>query len=284
MKKFIFSSIFTLLVSISSFSQTERDSKLSIRNNTPSQSTNSQSRTTSTEVFQKQEIRNQNDKPKTTTFIPVYHSYGNPWGFNRWNRWGAPYSYLDYYDWNVSDRWGYTRPARIYKQTSGKFDTIVSKKNKIRMGLNFSTNNEIGGWFTIGKGIYFKGQFNKIISNDESEFYDNPNVNFFNASTVWGDKRLEDITKGWSVYFGLGREFKYFGVNLSLGVGNEQENFQFYDELNILSNNGKYSFKNFIDNYVSTSVGITHDYKFLSISADVDPIRKTFWLGAGFNF
>lgn len=284
MKKFIFLSIFTLLLSVSSFSQTEKDQKLSIRTNTSTQSSSSQSRTTSTEIFQKQEIRNQNDRPKTNTFVPVYHSHGNPWGFNRWNRWGAPSSYLDYYDWDFYDRWGYRRPARVYKQSTGKLDTIISKKNKVRVGLNFSTNDEIGAWFTIGKGVYFKGQFNKIVSHDQSEFYNNPEVNFYNASTVWGDKRLEDITKGWSVYLGIGREFKYFGVNLSLAIGNEQENFQFYDELNILSNNGKYSFKNFVDNYISTSVGITHDYKFISISADVDPIRKTFWLGAGFNF
>lgn len=285
MKKFIFLLILTLLVSISSFSQTERDVKLSIRNNTPSQSSTSQSRIQSTELFDKQEIRREQSKPRPNTFTPPPPPmWGGIGGWNQWYRWGAPYSFNSFYDWDVYDRWGYRRPARIFQLSDGRRDTVVSKKNKVRLGLNFSTNDEIGGWFTIGKGIYFKGQFNKIISNDQSEFYNNPNVTFYNANTVWNDKRLEDITKGWSVYFGVGREFKYFGVNLSLGIGNEQENFQFYDELNILSNNGKYSFKNFIDNYVSTSVGITHDYKFLSISADVDPIRKTFWLGAGFNF
>ena len=285
MKKFIFLSIFTLLVSICSFSQTERDQKSSIRTqNTSSLYTSNSSKTTSTEVFQKQEIKRESEKPSQYNFSPIYHSYGNPWGWNRWNRWGAPISYLDYYDWNVYDRWGHVRPARIYRKADGNRDTVVSRKNKVRLGINFSSNNEIGGWFTIGKSVYFKGQFNKIISNDESEFYNHPDVNFYNASSVWNDQRLEDITKGWSFYFGVGREFKNFGVNLSLGIGSEQENFQFFDELNILSNNGKYSFKNFVNNYVSTSLGITHDYKFLSVSADFDPIRKTFWLGAGFNF
>ncbi len=82
----------------------------------------------------------------------------------------------------------------------------------------------------------------------------------------------------------MGREFKNIGVNLSLGVGRETENYQFFDEYYQLSNNGKYSFKNFVDDYVTVSIGVTHDYKFLSLNAEVDPIRKTFWLGTGFNF
>jgi len=284
MKKFIFCTILTLTVSISSFSQTERDVKLSIRTNTPSQSSSSQSRITSTEIFDKQQIRRENERPKTI-FIPTPPpAWGGIGGWNQWYRWGAPYSFNSFYDWDVYDRWGYRRPARIFQLSDGRRDTVLSKKNKVRLGINFSTNNEIGGWVTIGNAVYFKGQFNKIISSDRSEFYNNPDVNFYNASSVWNDKRLEDITKGWSVYLGVGREFKYFGVNLSLGIGNEQENYQFFDELYILSNNGNYSFKNFVDNYVSTSIGITHDYKFLSISADFDPLRKTFWLGTGFNF
>ena len=284
MKKFILFTILILTVSISTFSQTERDQKLSIRNNTPSQSFSTQSRTTSSEIFDKQEIRREQNRPKPQTFIPAPPAWGGIGGWNQWYRWGAPYSFNSFYDWDVYDRWGYRRPARIFQLSDGKNDTVVSKKNKVRLGINFSTNNEIGGWLTIGNAVYFRGQFNKIISNDRSEFYNNPSVNFYNATSVWNDQRLDDITKGWSVYLGVGREFKHFGVNISLGLGNEQENYQFFDELNILSNNGNYSFKNFVDNYVSTSIGITHDYKFISINADFDPIRKTFWLGAGFNF
>ena len=52
----------------------------------------------------------------------------------------------------------------------------------------------------------------------------------------------------------------------------------------ILSNNGKYSFKNFVNNYTTLSLGLTYDYKFLSISADYDPVRNNFYLGTGFNF
>jgi len=285
MKKFILFLFLIFLVQFSTFSQTEKDQKLSIRNNTSSQSPTSTSRITTTESFDKQEIKREQYRSKQNTFKPPPPPmWGGIGRWNQWHRWGAPYFFNNVYDWNTYDRWGYRKPAKIFQHLNGKRDTIISKKNKVRVGINLSTNNELGAWFTIGKGVYFKGQFNKIISDDRSEFYNHPNINFYNASTVWNDQRLVDIIKGWSVYFGVGREMKHFGVNLSFGIGNEQENFQFYDELKILSNNGRYSFKNFIDNYVSTSVGITHDYKFVSISADYDPFRKTFWLGTGFNF
>jgi hypothetical protein len=266
------------------FSQSERDQKANIRNNTQSQSSNSQAKINSNEIFQKQDIRRETQNPRQPVRINQQPIYRNPWGYNRWNRWGAPYSYMNFYDWDVYDRWGYRTPARIYQYSNGKTDTIVSKKNKTRLGINFSSNNEVGGWITLGKGVYFKGQFSKIISQDRSEYYTHPDVNFFNASSVWNDQRLEDITKGWSVYLGVGREFKNLGVNLSLGFGKETENYQFFDEYYQLSNNGKYSFKNFVDDYVTLSVGVTHDFKFLSITGDFDPIRKTFWLGTGFNF
>lgn len=286
MKKFFKILLLSMTFPLVSFSQSERDMKLSIRSNNSSQpTTSSQSRISSFELLDKQEIRRESQKPRSTHFVPTPPPvWGGIGGWNSWYRWGAPYSFVNFYDWDFRDRWGYTRPARIFQQSNGKNDTVLSKKNKVRVGINFSTRNELGGWFTIGRSVYFKGQFSKIITSDQSEFYNNPNVNFYNASVVWNDKRLEDISKGWTAYLGVGREFKNFGVNISLGFGQEEENFQFYDELNILSNNGKYSFRNFMNDYMTTSVGITHDYKFLSISADFDPIRKTFFLGTGFNF
>jgi len=285
MKKFIFLFIFILSVSISSFSQTERDVKLSIRTNTPSQSSPSQSRIQSTELFDKQEIRREQNRPRPHTFVPPPPPmWGGLGGWNQWYRWGAPMGFVDFYDWNYFDRWGYRTPARIFRQSNGRLDTVVSKKVKTRIGINYSTKNELGGWFTIGRSTYLKGQFSGRLTKDQSEFYTNPQVNLYNAIMVWNDKRLDNIIKSWSAYIGVGKEFKNFGVNISLGFGNEQDNFQFFDEFYVLSNNGNYSFKNFADNFITTSVGLTHDYKFLSFSADYDPIRKSFWLGAGFNF
>lgn len=281
MKKFIFLINFVLTVSICAFSQTERDQKLSIRNNSQT-SIPSQSRTqTNQEIIQKTTIKQEESQPKYNTIYPIVRPNRN---FYRWNRWGAPYQYRGFYEFHAYDKWGYKFPVRIYEKDNGTKDTIPSKKSKFRFGVNFSTKNEVGAWFTLGRAIYFKGELNKVIVTDVSKYYTNPNVNFYNATTVWNDQRLDNITKGWSIYLGLGREFKNFGVNLSLGLGEEQNNYQFFDEFYILSNNGNYSFRNFLDEYVTFSFGINHDYKFLSINADFDPIRRNFFLGAGLNF
>lgn len=269
------------------YSQSEQVQKANIRNQPTQPSVNSSRITSLDEIVKKQEIRKESQRPPNNVVVNPHPIYGNNWGWNRWNnwnRWGAPYSYMGFYDWDYFDRWGTRRPARIYQLQSGKLDTVISKKVKTRAGLNFSSDNQIGGWFTVGRSTYFKGQFSKVITKDNSEYYNHPDVNFYNAITVWNDQRLNDITKGWSAYLGVGKEFKNIGVNLSLGLGQEKENYQFFDEYYQLSNNGKYSFKNFIDNYTTLSVGITHDYKFLSLCGDFDPIRKTFWFGAGFNF
>lgn len=281
MKMFIYTLTWLLLLPIFAFSQTEKEQKISIRTQSTSSNssnTNSTSKVTTTELFQKQEIRQESQAPKTTTlFTPRPR-------LNSWSRWGAPYYYNSFYAFDNYDRWGYRRPARVYIKSNGEKDTVVNGKKKIRIGVNVSTRNELGGWFTIGNLVYFKAEINKIVSNDKSEYYSNPQVNFYNATTSWNDKRLEDIVKGWSAYFGVGREFKNFGVNLSFGFGNQIRNYQFFDELYVLSNNGNYSFKNYINNYATFSIGLTHDYKFLSINSNIDPIKKTLYLGAGFNF
>ena len=282
MRRFIFFLFFILSVPIFAFSQTEQQQKSAIRTQSNvSLNSTSSSRTMSSELFDKQTIRNESRRETT---VPIVHTnpFWNPW--NRWNRWGAPYSFMRYDDFFFFDRFGYRRPARIYYSNNNRIDTVVSRKTKTRLGLNFSSNNQLGGWLTVGRAFYFKGQFQKTLVTDRSEFYTHPDVNFYNATTVWGDQRLSDITKGWSLYLGVGREIKNLGINLSLGIGNETENFQFFDEYYQLSNNGKYSFRNFVDNYVSFSLGITHDYKFLSLNADVDPLRKNILVGVGFNF
>lgn len=280
MKKLFFIFIFTTLTILNGFSQSEKEMKSNIRSQNSSIGTNNNSRITSTEFNQKQNIRVESQTPRTTINPNIVHY--PVW--NSWNRWGAPYNFWRFDEFYTFDRFGYRTPTRIYYQRDNTKDTVESKKKKIRLGLNFSTDNQIGGWITVGRAIYFKGQFQKILVYDRSEFFTHPDVNFYNATSLWQDQRLDDITKGWSLYLGVGRELKNIGVNLSLGIGNEQQNYQFFDEYYQLSNNGKYSFKNFVDNYVTFSLGVTHDYKFLSLSADFDPLRKTLFVGAGFNF
>ena len=254
------------------FSQTEKDQKIKIR---------TESRT--------QTPPPQNPQPQTPPRYTPNYNFGTTgnYNINRWNRWGAPYIYDRYQSYYRYDRFGYGTPGRIYYKSDNTKDTILSKKNKFRLGLNVSTKNEIGGWFTVGKNVYFKAQFNKVIYNDQSTFYSNITMDMVQSwvsSNPTQNYKLDNITEGWSLYLGIGREFKNFGTNISVGFGYEKDNFQYFDGMYILSNNGKYSFKNFINNYTTLSLGITYDYKFLSVSADYDPIRNNFYLGTGFNF
>lgn len=284
MRKNVFLLFWISILPIIGFSQSEKDIKSNIRSQSTNNSSSNQSTTqriTTNEVSDKQRIREDSRTPQIiTNHYPVNSFYR----WNPWNRWGAPYNYLGFNDFLYIDRFGYGRNARIYQISDVKKDTVLSKKNKVRVGVNLSTDNQLGGWFTVGRAVYFKGQFSGILNSDRSTFYNHPDVNFNNASLVWQDKRLPDITKGWSLYLGVGRELKNIGFNLSLGLGSEKENFQFFDEYFVLSDNGNYSFKNFIDNYVTFSLGLTHDYKFLSLNAELDPIRKNLFVGVGLNF
>jgi hypothetical protein len=277
---------FMLFLPILGFSQSERDQKLLIRNNS-SISVPRSSESTQKSTFRDNSTQNYNfgssPRPKYYSFNPYpYSNFG--WG-NRWNRWGAPLYGFNYFDdWFYYDRFGYRQPARIYVYENGKRDTIRGHKRKVRLGVNWGVPNEVGGWFTIGNKIYFKTAFNTIINKDQSIYY--PNVTMDVVQT-WVEKnpsqnyQLKDISKGWNVLLGVGKEFKGFGANVSLVVGVETKNYQYFDGTYILSNNGKYSFRNYDKNYTAVSFGITRDFKFLSLSSDFDPIRKRFYLGAG---
>lgn len=225
--------------------------------------------------------RNYNSNPRNP-----YNSY-NPYYLNKWNRWGAPLQYRTYYDFYMFDRFGYRTPARVYYKIDNSQDTIVSKENKVRVGLNLSNRNKIGGWFTVGRDVYFKASFNKTVYSDQSTFYTNISMDVVRPWVLNNPSqnyRLNDIRDEWSMYLGVGREFKNFGANISLGFGYENEKYQYFDGTYILSNNGRYSFKNFSDDFMCLSVGLTHDYKSWSFSADYDPFRKDMYLGVGFNF
>ena len=285
-----------LLLPLYGLSQSETQQKEAFRNNKTT--TQPQTQQTRTETQQKVQIRtdnttqNYNSRPTENYNFnprrPIYPYTFNRWDrLNRWNRWGAPIDYSFYNDFYISNRWGYRMPARIYYTKNGKQDTVVSKKSKVRLGLNLSTKNEIGGWFTVGRDVYFKASVNKTFTPDESTFYSNITMDVVQrwvTSNPSQNYKLDDLTEGWNVYFGVGKEFKDFGANVSLGLGKETNNFQYFDGTYILSNNGKYSFRNFVENYTTFSVGLTKDIKSLSLSLDFDPIRKDIYFGLGFNF
>lgn len=294
MKRFlILVFLFPLLV----LGQTERTQKQAIRGGSQTQTTPRTVQTQtqqSSEVNQKLQIRQNATRNTNISTTPNHNFHPYPifgpqpfWYYNRWNRWGVPLDFNYYNDFYYSDRWGYRTPARVYYLKDGRQDTIVSKKSKVRLGLNLSLKNEIGGWFTVGREVYFKASINKTLSNNESTFYENITTDVVQEWVTTNPSqnyRLDDITEGWNVYLGVGREFKHFGGNISIGFGKEVNNFQYFDGTYILSNNGKYSFRNFVENYTTLSFGLTKDIKGLSISTDYDPFRNNLYFGLGFNF
>lgn len=278
--------------------QDERSQKSAIRQGLPTQPRQTSpspslpsynTRPNSYESQKKYDIRRSEDRsriqprPIYTTPYPYYSPFSPMWG-GPWSRWGAPLNYWYYDDIFIPNNWGYQAPARVYYHEGRRADTVVSLKKKVRLGLSVGTWDMAGGWITVGRETFFKAQLLSKITSDRSRFYSNPEVNFLNASTIWKDERLSDIQKGWVLYLGVGRELRNLGVNASIGFGRDERNFQFMDEYYELSPNGRYSFRNYSDGFVTISLGLTHDFKFLSVSADYDPIRNTILLGTGFNF
>lgn len=287
-----------LLLPLMVFSQSERQQKQNIRNSLPSPTIPpplnpiSPARENSfNEYQQKQSVREnyrRNNTPNNNISngnVYVYDPYWNGgWGggWNRWNRWGAPMWGWDYWEphWYY-DRWGYRQPARIYYQEGGKtIDTVKGVKPVVSVGLQINKNN-IGGFFTIGKTVYFLAEYEHTYKIDESTYYPNLTTD---QVIPWNDKKLSDIRKGGTLYVGVGRRYGKTGIHSAFGIAHEKVRFQYFDELYILSNNGKYSIPSYNDNYLSLKVGLIHDFKLSTIKVDYELLKKQVTFGLGVNF
>ncbi len=276
MKKIILSLFLVVSLPFLLFSQSERMQKQSFRspqmssgfNYQPSQSI--QSRPSIGEYQQKQSARRQN-------YVP-YSYWGPGWG---WNNWGAPMFGWDYwtpmYYWND---WGYRQPARIYVYDNGKRDTIRGKKPIMSLGIQTS-DIQTGGFFTIGNKHYFIVEFQTNNKKDQSTFYRDITMNDVRG---WNDLKMADITKLNTTYLGIGKRFKRSGVHLSLGFNTENSNYQYFDELYVLSNNGRYSFPNYRTRFTSLKLGALHDAKIVTFKGDYDLTNRRVIIGAGVNF
>jgi hypothetical protein len=106
---------------------------------------------------------------------PFFNDWG--WGWNRWNMWGAPAFGWNY--WNPGfyfNDWGYRQPARVYIYDNGKRDTIKGKKPVISFGIQKTSDNQVGGFFTIGNKGYLITEYNASIERDKSTFFPFGNV------------------------------------------------------------------------------------------------------------
>lgn len=281
MKKFFLYFILSISIPFNGITQSERDQKTSIRNTPQTKSSNFQNQS---EIYEKSSIRQQNyQSPNPRYPQPVI--YNDPWMWNRWNRWGTPVYGYNYFDtWYMNDYYGRRIPTRVYYYSDRKTDTIYGKPLNTRLGINFSTQKDIGGWITIGSKNFFFFEVNTKIVNDNSTYYNDSRVNFISASQIWKDERKEDIKKGSSVYIGFGAKFKNTQPYLALGFSKEKNLYQFYDETFILSNNGLYSFNSNTRNITSFKMGLIQDWKRFSLKADYDPFRNNFGFGVGLNF
>ena len=257
-------------------SQTEREQKLYIKHGTYSSPQNNEQ---SSKIVQrdnsyayKQQTFNNN------SFINRNPSYDH--SRSRWAGWGAPYNYNNFIPFYYYDRFGLRHPGRIYN-SGGKQDTVKGQKTHWRVGLSYNTDNQLGGWVTVGNKNFFMFEYCSYLDNDQSSFL--PNITMDEAIS-WNDRRLDDIVIGGGVYAGGGIKFNSLGVYIMPGVGWDRSNFQFFDELFILSNNGKYSFPNYSDTYFTGKVGIIYDYKMLSTRMDYNPFRQYITFGLGLVF
>ena len=208
-----------------------------------------------------------------------YDPYWN-WGWNRWYGWGAPYSYHYWYPDFYFDTWGYRQPMRVYVQESGKIDTIRGIKQNYTIGIQ-ANQSELGGFFVVGRKTFFIAEYQHRYQKDRSVFYSELTRD---VVIPWADRRDDDIKKGGTLFLGLGQKFGRTGIFGALGIVNERNRYQYYDEMFILSNNGYYSFPNYKDTYLAMKLGILQDIKSATIKADYEPTRNLVTVGLGVNF
>lgn len=263
MKKLIFLLFFPVFVFSQNF---ERQQKQQIRSSgtySPSPSLSQSSRPSytpqSSEFSQKYSVReqnrsyyNRNDKRPVIINDPYWNNWG--WGWNRWNPMVGWNSFSPYF-WY--DDWGYRNPGRIYIYDNGKTDTLKRRVPHGTFGVQYNTENEIGAWVTFGTKVYFIVDYTRNNSNRIGTYY--PSLTL-DKVLPWNDRKLADEVSTNMFSVGVGRKIdKRVGVHLSLGVGNEERRFKYYDEMFVLSNNGEYTFLNYKKTITTVKIGTVID-------------------------
>jgi hypothetical protein len=195
------------------------------------------------------------------------------WGWNRWDMWGAPAFGWNY--WNPGfylNDWGYRQPARVYIYDNGKRDTIKGKKPVISFGIQKTSDNQVGGFFTIGNKGYFIMEYNASIERDNSTFFPFGNVTQVDFPLV------NDLVQRQSFYIGAGKRIKRTGVHMMIGTVSEDVKWRGKDDL------GYITFPKYLDRFTTIKVGALHDYKNFTLKVDYDPIINNGTFGLGINF
>lgn len=275
MKKII---IFLFLTPYLIFAQSEKDEKLMKKNSSISLTKDNDEKTSKRNIVQYDSYSKQKFENETSIFSQR-SSYN--YQINNWYSWGAPYGgYVGFVPSFYFDEFGLRQPIRIYTMNDGNKKTVKGKKTNYRLGLGYGYKNNLSFWGTAGKKTFFIAEYSTIVSSDKSSFM--PYITMDDV-IKWNDKKLDDIQYGGTFYGGVGTKFKKLGTYILLGYGWEINNFQFFDEFYILSNNGRYSIRNFEDTYFTGKVGLIYDHKFLSVKTDYCIYQKRVNLGLGIN-
>ena len=199
----------------------------------------------------------------------------NGWGlgWNRWDMWGAPGFGWNFWQpsWYFND-WGYRQPARVYVYDNGKRDTIRGKKPIISFGIQKTTDEQIGGFFTIGNKAYFIAEYNTTFERDNSTFFPYGNITQVDFPMV------NDLVERRSFYVGLGKRIKRTGVHMMIGSVTEDVKWRGKDDI------GYITFPKYVDRFTTIKVGALHDYKNFTIKLDYDPVVNNGTFGVGVNF
>jgi hypothetical protein len=217
--------------------------------------------------------RPQRTRPGSNIIVndPFFNDWG--WGWNRWNMWGAPGFGWNFWQpsfyWND---WGYRQPSRIYVYDNGKRDTIRGKKPVISFGIQKTTDEQLGGFFTIGNKGYFIMEYNSSVERDNSTFFPFGNITQVDFPMV------NDLVQRNSFYIGAGKRIKRTGVHFMIGTVSEDVKWRGKDAL------GYITFPKYLDRFTTMKVGALHDFKNLTIKFDYDPIINNGTFGLGVNF
>ena len=230
------------------------------------------------------------DRPLRTrpgSNIIVRDPFFNDWG---WNMWGAPTFGWNY--WNQGfyfNDWGYRQPARVYVYDNGKRDTIKGKKPVISFGIQKTTDNQIGGFFTIGNKVYFIVDYNNTINSEKSLYLPNKTIwNYYNDNMTLENgvsKKISeifplssDVIRQSNLYFGIGKRIGRFGTHMSIGTVNENTRYRYRDS------EGYITFPKYKNRFTTLKIGALYDYKNFTIKTDYDPIINNGTFGLGVNF
>jgi hypothetical protein len=230
--------------------------------------------------------RPNNSRPNVIVTDPWF--YGG-WGWNRWDMLGAPGFGWNYWTpmWYQND-WGYRQPARVYVYDDGKIDTVRGKKPVISFGIQKTTDNQVGGFFTIGNKVYFILDYNTTINSDKSDYFGDKTIwNYRNDVMIVNNvpKKISelfplssDVIRQSNLYFGIGKRIGRFGTHVSIGTINENIKYRYKDD------DGYITFPKYRGRFTTIKIGTLYDYKNFTIKVDYDPIINDGIFGLGINF